>query len=130
MLSVSVSELPAFRQLHEKSPSTPVIAFNLKLDTLRGDLGLPTFPGKDVQHEFLSKCKPVYYMRPRAYSLSLSRPPFLMSYQGVLFRCYPEGFQTLLDRGRGTYRQVKVEAMRPALGTFKQQLTDSLKRFP
>ena len=59
--------------------------------------------------------------------LSLSRPPFLLSYQGVLFRRYPEGYQTLLDRGSGQGRAVKVESLRPALGTFKAQLTEALK---
>lgn len=39
-----------------------------------------------THHEFLSFIKPVYYLRPRSYSLSLSRPPFLIAYQGVLFR--------------------------------------------
>ena len=63
----------------------------------------------------------------RGRSLSLSRPPFLLSYQGVLFRRYPEGYQTLLDRGNGKYRAVKVESLRPALGTFKAQLTEALK---
>ena len=101
-----------------------------RLDTLRGDLGLPAFPGRDVHHDFLCKVKPVYYMRPRAYSLSLSVPPFLIAYSGVLFRRYPEGFQTLLDRGRGTYRRVNVQADRPALGSFKSQLTASLKCAP
>ena len=66
-------------------------------------------------------------MRPRSYSLSLSRAPFLMSYSGVLFRRYPEGWQTLLDRGKSSYRRVEVAADRPNLGTFKSQLTSALK---
>ena len=57
------------------------------------------------------RVKPVYYMRPRSYSLSLTRPPFLMSYSGVLFRRYPEQWQSLLDRGTGKkYRQVTAAA--------------------
>ena len=127
IVGVSCQELPAIRELARLQPTVPLVCFNLKLDTLRGDLGLPAFPPKAVHHEFLSKVMPVYYMRPRAYSLSLSRPPFLLSYQGVLFRRYPEGYQTLLDRGNGKYRAVKVESLRPALGTFKAQLTEALK---
>jgi len=127
LLGFSCVELPAIRTLAELSPEVPIICFNLKLDTLRGDLGLPGFPGKEVHHTFLSKVKPVYYMRPRSYSLSLSAPPFLLAYSGVLFRCYPEGFQTLLDNGRGKYRQVLVEETRPALGKFKAELTRALK---
>lgn len=127
VLGASCQELPALRRLAELQPDVPIICFNLKLDTLRGDLGLPAFPPKSLQHEFLCKIKPVYYMRPRSYSLSLSRPPFLLSYSGVLFRCYPEGYQTLLDRGKGSYRQVLVQEDRPALGAFKSELTKALK---
>jgi len=127
VLGVSCAELPSIRKLAELDDSTPIIAFNLKLDTLRGDLGLPGFPSKETHHAFLSRLKPVYYMRPRSYSLSLSRPPFLLSYQGVLFRCYPEGYQTLLDRGQGSYRRVCVQQRRPALGAFKAELTRALK---
>ena len=71
--------------------------------------------------------KPVYYIRPRSYSLSLSVPPFLVSYQGVLFRRYPEAYQTLLDQGKATYRRVTASPDRPNLGTFKSQLTSALK---
>ena len=66
-------------------------------------------------------------MRPRSYSLSLSVPPFLIAYSGVLFRRYPEPYQTLLDRGRGSYRRVNAQPERPNLGTFKSQLTSALK---
>ena len=60
------------------------------------------------------RIKPVYYMRPRSYSLSLTRPPFLMSYSGVLFRRYPEEWQSLLDRGTGKkYRQVTTPPSPP-----------------
>eukprot|EP00908_Phaeocystis_cordata_P021491 Transcript_3848.p1 GENE.Transcript_3848~~Transcript_3848.p1 ORF type:complete len:378 (-),score=132.01 Transcript_3848:70-1143(-) len=128
LVGQSCQELPTIRALHEKAPDVPIVCFNLKLDTLRGDLGLPAFPSRDVHHTFLCKVKPVYYMRPRSYSLSLSRAPFLMSYSGVLFRRYPEGWQTLLDRGTGkSYRQVKMQEVRPALGTFKAELTESLR---
>lgn len=99
IVGASCQELPTIRKLAELQPSVPIVLFNLKLDTQRGDLGLPAFPPRSVHHEFLSRVKPVYYMRPRSYSLSLSRPPFLMAYSGVLFRRYPEGWQSLLDRG-------------------------------
>lgn len=127
IVGASAQELPTIASLAKLEPTKPILCFNLKLDTLRGDLGLPAFPGRDVHHEFLCKIKPVYYMRPRSYSLSLSVPPFLVAYAGVLFRRYPEGFQTLLDRGRGSYRRVNVQAERPNLGTFKSQLTAALK---
>jgi len=127
IVGASCQELPAIATLAELEPEKPIVCFNLKLDTLRGDLGLPAFPGRNVHHDFLCKIRPAYYMRPRSYSLSLSVPPFLIAYSGVLFRRYPEGFQTLLDRGRGSYRRVNVQAERPNLGTFKSQLTAALK---
>jgi len=127
IVGASCQELPAIDRLHQLAPNKPLICFNLKLDVLRGDLGLPAFPPKSVHHEFLCKVKPTYYLRPRSYSLSLSVPPFLIAYQGVLFRRYPEGWQTLLDRGKSSYRRVEVAADRPNLGTFKAQLTTSLK---
>ena len=127
IVGASAQELPAIAKLADLAPNKPLICFNLKLDVLRGDLGLPAFPPKAVHHEFLCKVKPVYYLRPRSYSLSLSVPPFLIAYQGVLSRRYPEGWQTLLDKGRSTYRRVTVAADRPNLGTFKSQLTSALK---
>ena len=127
IVGASAQELPAIQRLAELETTKPIICFNLKLDTLRGDLGLPAFPGRDVHHNFLCRVKPVYYIRPRSYSLSLSVPPFLVAYSGVLFRRYPEAWQTLLDRGKQSYRRVKVMEERPALGTFKSQLTSALK---
>jgi len=127
VVGASAQELPAIQKLTELAPGVPLVCFNLKLDVLRGDLGLPAFPPKAVHHDFLCKVKPVYYLRPRSYSLSLSVPPFLIAYNGVLFRRYPEGWQSLLDRGKSSYRRVTVSDDRPNLGTFKSQLTSALK---
>jgi len=127
IVGASCQELPAIQRLAELTPGKPLVCFNLKLDVLRGDLGLPAFPSKAVHHDFLCKVKPVYYLRPRSYSLSLSVPPFLVAYQGVLFRRYPEGWQTLLDKGKTSYRRVELSDDRPNLGTFKSQLTSALK---
>jgi len=131
----SAQELPDVEELYEqiKTPPTdggkePVIVFyNLKLDVLRGDLGAPAFPGKDFQDRFLSRVKPVYYLRTRQYSRSVSQPPFIINFQGCIFRSYPGHFQTLLDTGTGRYRKVVGNDLRPALGEFKEQLTDALR---
>ena len=131
----SAQELPDVEELYEqiKIPTTdggkePVIVFyNLKLDVLRGDLGAPAFPGKDFQDRFLSLVKPVYYLRTRQYSRSVSQPPFIINFQGCIFRSYPGHFQTLLDTGTGRYRKVVGNDLRPALGEFKEQLTDALR---
>ena len=40
---------------------------------------------------------------------------------------YPEGFQTLLDRGKQNYRRDVINTERPALGKFKAELTGALK---
>lgn len=135
----SAQELPDVEELYEqlKTPEEeeeegtkkePVIVFyNLKLDVLRGDLGAPAFPGKDFQDRFLSRVKPVYYLRTRQYSRSVSQPPFIINFQGCIFRSYPGHFQTLLDTGTGRYRKVVGNDLRPALGEFKEQLTDALR---
>jgi hypothetical protein len=132
----SAQELPDVEELYdqikneggEDGNKSPVIVFyNLKLDVLRGDLGAPAFPGKDFQDRFLSRVKPVYYLRTRQYSRSISQPPFILNYQGCLFRSYPGHFQTLLDTGTGRYRKVVGNDIRPALGEFKEQLTDALR---
>ncbi|KAH8092694.1 DUF1995-containing protein [Aureococcus anophagefferens] len=47
--------------------------------------------------------------------------PFVVNYQGAIFRCYPGKYQCLLDTGK-TYRAVDVSARRPALGEFKDIL--------
>ena len=125
-LSSSAQELPDIEELHNLDPSKTIVLFNLKLDVLRGDLGAPAFPSKDFQDRFLSRVKPVYYLRTRQYSRSTPNPPFLVNFQGCLFRTYPGQYQTLLDTGNGRYRRVKGNTVRPALGAFKQELIDEL----
>jgi Domain of unknown function (DUF1995) len=127
ILTASAQELPDIEELHTLDPEKTIVFFNLKLDVLRGDLGAPAFPSKDLQDRFLSRVKPVYYLRTRQYSRSTSTPPFIVNFQGCLFRAYPGQYQTLLDTGNGRYRRVAGSNNRPALGTFKQQLTDALK---
>lgn len=111
--------MPDVEKLSELDPDAVIVFFNLKLDILRGDLGAPAFPGKDLQDRFLSRVKPVYYLRTRQYSRSIPTPPFILNYQGCLFRSYPGQFQTMLDVGDGQYRRVKGSDIRPALGEFK-----------
>uniref|UniRef100_A0A7S4QDH7 DUF1995 domain-containing protein n=2 Tax=Ditylum brightwellii TaxID=49249 RepID=A0A7S4QDH7_9STRA len=123
----SAQELPDIEELSLLEPEKPIVFYNLKLDVLRGDLGAPAFPPKDFQDRFLSRVKPVYYLRTRQYSRSTPNPPFLVNYQGCLFRSYPGQFQTLLDTGSGNYRRVGGSEIRPALGQFKEELTNALE---
>jgi len=126
-LTFSAQELPDVEELDTREGSKkPIILFNLKLDTQRGDLGLPAFPSKDLQWRFLSRAKAVYYLRTRQYTLSLPTPPFVINYQGAIFRQYPGPFQCLLDTGK-TFRPVSTSARRPALGEFKETITQALK---
>lgn len=125
-ITSSCQELPDLEQLHDADPEKPMIFFNLKLESQRGDLGLPVFPSKDLHYRFLSKIKPVYLLRTRQYALTLTKPPFVLNYQGALFRCYPGGYQCLLDSGRSRYRRVTTTRERPALGEFKDIITDAL----
>ncbi|KAL3919861.1 MAG: hypothetical protein SGARI_007098, partial [Bacillariaceae sp.] len=125
----SAQELPDIEELHNavKDDNIPIVLYNMKLDVLRGDLGAPAFPPKAFQDRFLSRVKPIYYLRTRQYSRSTPKPPFLVNYQGCLFRAYPGQYQTLLDTGTGSYRRLLGSAVRPALGTFKEQLTQALR---
>jgi hypothetical protein len=125
----SAQELPDIEELHDlvKDKNVPIVMYNMKLDVLRGDLGAPAFPSKDFQDRFLSRVKPVYYLRTRQYSRSTATPPFLVNYQGCLFRAYPGQYQTLLDTGTGNYRRLEGRDVRPGLGEFKEQLTQALR---
>ena len=124
----SCQELPDIERLHLIDPTIPIVLFNMKLDTLRGDLGIPAFPPKDLHDRFLSRIKPVYFLRTRQYSMTVPTPPFVLSYQGCLFRSYPGEYQTLLDVGEGNYRCIKSSPTRPPLGVFKEQLVDEMER--
>jgi hypothetical protein len=128
ILVVSAQELPDIEELHKLAgEDVPIVFYNLKLDILRGDLGAPAFPKKEFQDRFLSRVKPVYYLRTRQYSRSTATPPFLVNYQGCLFRSYPGQYQTLLDTGTGSYRRLKGNDVRPGLGEFKEELTQALR---
>lgn len=128
VLVASAQELPDIEALAEQVPDTPIVFYNLKLDILRGDLGAPAFPPKSFQDRFLSRVKPIYFLRTRQYSRSTPTPPFLVNYQGCLFRSYPGQYQTLLDTGTGSYRRLDGKDVRPGLGAFKEELTEALRQ--
>ncbi|KXZ56733.1 hypothetical protein GPECTOR_1g660 [Gonium pectorale] len=100
-----------------------LVLWNMELDTLRGDLGLPAFPSKDVHYQFLSKFRPVYYLRPRDYSKSVPVPPFIVNYSGALFREFPGPWQVMLKQDGGEYACIAEDRARYNLGEVKEELT-------
>ncbi|GLI69007.1 hypothetical protein VaNZ11_013545 [Volvox africanus] len=99
------------------------ILWNMELDTLRGDLGLPAFPSKDMHYQFLSRVRPVFYLRARDYSKSVPVPPFIVNYSGALFREYPGPWQVMLKQDGGEYACIAEDRARYNLGEVKEELT-------
>ena len=127
IINVTTQELPDVERLFQKIPSnTPLVLFNLKLDSCRGDLGLPAFPKRAFHYRFLSKVQPIYYLRTRSYSRSMARPPYVVNYSGALFKVFPGDYQILLDQSGGKYRRVSWTKERPTLGEVRDELTDAL----
>lgn len=126
VLGASCQELPDVEKLVEMAGSRPIVLFNLRLDSARGDLGLPAFPRKDLHYRFLSKALPVYYLRTRTYSRSVRKAPYVVNYSGALYRVYPGPYQVLLDSERGNYERLTTLSERPALGKVRDILTDGL----
>ncbi|CAI5511750.1 unnamed protein product [Closterium sp. Naga37s-1] len=126
--NASCQELPAVQTYLEKlPPATPVLLFNLELDTLRADLGLLGFPPKDLHYRFLSTFRPVFYLRPRDYSKSVAVSPFILNYSGALFRMYPAPWQVMVKQeGTGTYVCVAEGPQRFQLGQVKEELQRAL----
>ncbi|KAI0562666.1 hypothetical protein FGB62_55g138 [Gracilaria domingensis] len=127
VLGASCQELPDVERLVNDVGERPVILFNLKLDTARGDLGLPAFPRKDLHFRFLSKALPVYYLRTRTYSRSMTRPPYVVNFSGALYKVFPGPYQVLLDTSAGNYERLTTLEERPPLGQVRDILTDGLK---
>jgi len=96
-----------------------IILMNLELETLRGDLGLVAFPPKDVHWEFLSTFKPVYFIRQRDYSKTITESPFLINYSGAIYREYPGDWQVLLENKELTKKFTSVQS-RPDRYTLNQ----------
>jgi hypothetical protein len=122
----TTQELPDLEKLHLLDPTVPIVFFNLRLDVLRGDLGLPLFPKRDLHHRFLARIKPSYLMRSRAFSTSLTKPPFIVNYSGLLYRAYPEPYQCILDTGAGKNKVCSFAKERPTNTGFRKSLTESL----
>ena len=132
VIGASAQELPDVKALCERAGDRPVVLFNMKLQIIRGDLGLPFFPGKDLHYNWLSTAVPVYHVRPTPYTRTLSTPPYLINFSGAIFRTWPGKWQALLevpdtDNGGGKYERVTNLDKRPALSEMRELLAEELQ---
>jgi hypothetical protein len=127
IVNLSTIDLPAAEQFCiTKTCGKPLVFLNNELDTLRADLGLFSFPDKDTHYRFLSKIKPIYYLRPRAYSRTISVSPFVLNYSGALFREYPAPWQVMIKQNTGELVCVAEDEDRFTLGEAKEEMLVAL----
>lgn len=85
-----LSSLPPDPQPPPQTPQPP------NLSSFR-----PTHPPNLPLRSFLSTFRPVFFLRPRDYSKSVSVAPFIVNYSGALFREFPGPWQVGGRKGGG-----------------------------
>mmetsp|Transcript_10328 Transcript_10328/g.25319 ORF Transcript_10328/g.25319 Transcript_10328/m.25319 type:complete len:393 (+) Transcript_10328:98-1276(+) len=127
VVNLSTIELPGVeRFVKEKALGKPVIMLNNELDTLRADLGLFSFPDKELHWRFLASIKPVYYLRTRAYSRTINVSPFVINYSGAIFREYPAPWQVMIKQNTGELVCIAEDDDRFTLGEAKEEMLIAL----
>ncbi|RAL42600.1 hypothetical protein DM860_017145 [Cuscuta australis] len=122
-INCSSADLSSIEKYVEKfAMETPVVLFNLELDTLRGDLGLFGFPSKELHYRFLSQFIPVFYIRTQDYSKTVAVAPYVLNYSGALLRLYPGPWQVMLKQTDGSFACIAESEYRFTLGETKQEL--------
>jgi len=127
VVNASTVELVDAENYSKSLPESSALVFwNLELDTLRADLGLFGFPGRELQYRFLCRFTPAFYVRPRDYAASVAAPPFLINYSGALFREWPGPWQVMLKQDSGEYACVAEDRLRYALGEAKAEMAEAM----
>jgi hypothetical protein len=127
VVNLSCVDLPVVETfVNTKLDGRPLVFLNNELDTLRADLGLFSFPEKDLHYRFLSKIKPVYYLRTRAYSRTINVSPFVINYSGAIFREYPAPWQVMVKQNTGELVCVAEDEDRFTLGEAKEEMLIAL----
>ena len=127
IVNVSCGELLDVEQfVKTTSGGRPIIMLNNQLDTLRADLGLFSFPPKSLHYDLLSYFKPVFYLRSRAYSRSITVSPFVVNYSGAVFREYPAPWQVMIKQSNGVLACIAEDEDRFTLGEAKEEMLIAL----
>eukprot|EP00873_Tetraselmis_striata_P001072 jgi/Tetstr1/421336/TSEL_012307.t1 len=122
--AVELTEIEKYKQ--SVVGDRPLVLWNLELDTLRADLGLLGFPPKSLQYNFLCKFKPVFYIRQRDYSKTVSVAPFLLNYSGALFREFPGPWQVMLKQDNGDLACIAERPDRYTLTEAKEEMMEAM----
>jgi len=122
--TIELESLETFAK--EKANGRPLVAMNLQLDTLRADLGLFSFPERDLHYRFLSRFTPAFYLRTRAYSRTINVSPFVINYSGAIFREYPAPWQVMIKQNNGVLACVAENEDRFTLAEAKEEMLIAL----
>jgi hypothetical protein len=127
VVNLSTIELETLEKFTlETAKERPVICLNTQLDTLRADLGLFSFPDKDLHYRFLSTFTPAFYLRTRNYSRTINVSPFVVNYSGAVFREYPAPWQVMIKQTNGVLACVAENEDRFTLAEAKEEMLIAL----